>query len=112
VSNRIADSSINVIDITKKVNALAANLRLLNNNYLPVISKIFLVEEVIVTWMTISPNCKKSDHVSCTMSFGNNSSDKCECRCHLSKNTSESLQEEKDKRGITRQDELRAETVP
>ena len=46
------------------------------------------------------------------MSFGNNSSDKCECRCHLSKNTPESLQEEKDKRSITRQDELRAETVP
>jgi hypothetical protein len=65
----------------------------------------------MVTLMTISPNCKKLDHVSCTMSFGNSGRDKCECRCHLSKNT-ESLQEEKDKRGITRQDELRAETVP
>jgi hypothetical protein len=42
----------------------------------------------------------------------NNSSEKCKCSCHLSKNIPESLQEEKDKQGITRQDELRAETVP
>ncbi len=62
--------------------------------------------------MTISPNCKKSIHGNCTIDFGNNSTEKCECSCHLSKNTPESLQEEKDKQGITRQDELRAETVP
>jgi hypothetical protein len=62
--------------------------------------------------ITISRNCKRSDHANCTMDTGNNSSEKCKCSCHLSKNIPESLQEEKDKQGITRQDELRAETVP
>jgi hypothetical protein len=112
VSNYIKSCGINLTDIIKNLNYLEDNLRLLNNNYLPIFSKIFYYEEEVMIWMTISLDCKKSDHMSCTRSFGNNSSEKCECRCHLSKNTPESLQEEKDKRGITIQDELRAETLP
>jgi hypothetical protein len=42
--------------------------------------------------------------------LGNNH--KCECSCHVSKITPNSMQQEKEKRGITREDELRAETIP
>jgi hypothetical protein len=60
--------------------------------------------------MMISPDCKKSAHDNCTINIRNNQ--KCECSCHESKITPESMQQEKDKLGITREDELRAETVP
>jgi hypothetical protein len=54
--------------------------------------------------MMISPDCKKSAQ------FGNKQ--KCKCVCHVSKSTPECMQQEKDKQGITREDELRAEPVP
>ena len=60
--------------------------------------------------MIISPECKKSAHDNCPINTGDNQ--KCECSCHASKITPESMQQEKDKRGITREDELRAETIP
>ncbi|HEY6883035.1 MAG TPA: hypothetical protein VI278_03250 [Nitrososphaeraceae archaeon] len=49
-------------------------------------------------------------HDDCTIDLGNNH--KCECSCHVSKITPKSMQQEKDKHGITREDELRAETIP
>ncbi|HET7390753.1 MAG TPA: hypothetical protein VFJ51_08005 [Nitrososphaeraceae archaeon] len=58
----------------------------------------------------ISADCKKSVHDDCTIDLGNNH--KCECSCHVSKITPKSMQQEKDKHGITREDELRAETIP
>jgi hypothetical protein len=61
----------------------------------------------------MSLNCKKSDHDNCSIDLNNNNK-KCECSCHrFNSITRESLQdEEKDKHGITRQDELMAETLP
>ena len=58
----------------------------------------------------ISPDCRKSSHDNCSINFGTNQ--KCECSCHASKITPESMQQEKDKRGITKEDELRAEALP
>ena len=58
----------------------------------------------------ISADCKKSVHDDCTIDLGNNH--KCECSCHVSKVTPKSMQQEKDNHGITREDELRAETIP
>lgn len=58
----------------------------------------------------ISPDCKKSAHEYCTIEFGNKQ--KCKCVCHVSKTTPKSMEQEKDKQGITREDELRAEPVP
>ena len=60
--------------------------------------------------MMISPDCKKSAHEYCTIEFGNRQ--KCKCLCHVSKSTPKCMQQEKDKQGITREDELRAEPVP
>ena len=61
----------------------------------------------------ISSNCKKSDHDNCSVDLNN--SEKCECGCHRSNSITQKLlqeEEEKDKHGITRQDELMAETLP
>jgi hypothetical protein len=58
----------------------------------------------------ISPNCKKSAHNDCSIDLENN--EKCACSCHVSKITQEIMQQQKDEHGITREDELRAETVP
>ena len=60
--------------------------------------------------MMISTDCKKSAHDKCTTDLGNNQ--RCECSCHVSNITPKSMQQEKDKRGITREDELRAEALP
>ena len=63
----------------------------------------------------ISKNCEKADHNNCTVQFydeDNNNRYQCECSCHAQTLSPEALQAEKDKRGITRGDELRAETVP
>lgn len=53
-------------------------------------------------------DCRKSSHDNYPIDFGTNQ--KCECSCHASKITPESMQQEKDKRG--REDELRAEELP
>ena len=60
---------------------------------------------------------KKADHNNCTAQFyddeeGSNNQYQCECSCHVQTLSPEALQAEKDKRGITRGDELRSETVP
>ena len=60
--------------------------------------------------MMISPDCRKSSHNNCHIDFETNQ--KCECSCHASKITPSMLQQEKDKRGITREEELRAEGLP
>jgi hypothetical protein len=63
----------------------------------------------------ISKNCEKADHNNCIAQFydeDNNNRYQCECSCHVKTLSPETLQVEKDKRGITRGDELRAETVP
>ncbi|MFL6432021.1 MAG: hypothetical protein ACJ71X_11295 [Nitrososphaeraceae archaeon] len=60
--------------------------------------------------MMISPDCKKSAHEYYAIEFGNKQ--RCTCVCHVSKISPKSMQQEKDKHGITREDELRAEPVP
>jgi hypothetical protein len=60
--------------------------------------------------MVISPDCKKSAHEYCTFEFANKQV--CKFVCHVSKITPASIQQEKGKHGITREDELRAEPVP
>jgi hypothetical protein len=62
----------------------------------------------------ISANCEKADHKNCPeFLYGNDKSRyQCKCSCHVHTMSFEYLQAEKDKRGITRADELRAETVP
>ena len=60
--------------------------------------------------MMVSPACKKSAHEYCALEFGNKQ--RCTCVCHVSKISPKSMQQEKDKHGITREDELRAEPVP
>jgi hypothetical protein len=60
--------------------------------------------------MMISPDCKKSAHEYCAIEFGNKQ--RCTCVCHVSKISPKSMQQEKDKHSITREDELRAEPVP
>jgi hypothetical protein len=70
---------------------------------------------LLISTDMISKNCKKEDHNNCTAQFydeDNNNRYQCECSCHVQTLSAEALQTEKDKRGITRGDELRAETVP
>jgi hypothetical protein len=62
----------------------------------------------------ISKNCEKADHSNCTAQFydnENNNRYQCECSCHVQILSPKDLQEEKDKQGITKGDELRAETM-
>jgi hypothetical protein len=62
----------------------------------------------------ISKNCEIADHENCPGQFYNNEHYKsqCECNCHVRTISSKDLQIEKEKQGITRAEELRAETVP
>ena len=62
----------------------------------------------------ISSNCKKSEHDNCSINLNKNKNEKCECSCHRSNSITQKLleEEEEDKHGITRQDELMAETLP
>jgi hypothetical protein len=62
----------------------------------------------------ISHNCEIADHENCPESLYDNKQNQyqCECNCHARATSSKDLQIEKDKQGITRAEELRAETVP
>jgi hypothetical protein len=61
----------------------------------------------------ISSNCKKSEHDNCSINLNKNKNEKCDCSCHRSNSiTQKLLEEDEDKHGITRQDELMAETLP
>ena len=61
----------------------------------------------------ISSNCDRGDHSNCNQmqNKGDNSNTKCQCVCHVTNISPESMQEEKDKLGITKADELRAEAM-
>ncbi len=62
----------------------------------------------------ISRNCEKADHTNCAIQFYDKEKDnryQCECSCHVQVLSPKALQAEKDKLGITRADELRAETM-
>jgi hypothetical protein len=61
----------------------------------------------LVTIAMISKNCEIADHENCpALPYD------CECSCHVRTLSSKELQVEKEKHGITRAEELRAETVP
>lgn len=64
--------------------------------------------------MTISNSCEIADHKNCPEFLYDNERNRyqCKCSCHVRTISSEDLQMEKDKQGITRADEMRAETVP
>src|SRR5919204_556990 len=75
-------------------------LLLLFDDFVILLIRVCMKLEIV---MVISPNCKKSDHDNCTIDLINNY--KCDCSCHVSKISPASMQKEKDKRGITREDE-------
>jgi hypothetical protein len=62
----------------------------------------------------ISKNCEIADHGNCPTQLYDKEQypRQCECSCHVRAISSKDLQIEKDKQGITRAEELRAETVP
>ncbi|MFZ0698431.1 MAG: hypothetical protein WAM88_14955 [Nitrososphaeraceae archaeon] len=64
--------------------------------------------------MAISNSCEIADHKNCPVLLYDSEQNRyqCKCICHLRTTSSEDLQMEKDKQGITRADEMRAETVP
>ena len=64
--------------------------------------------------MAISNSCEIADHQNCPVLLYDSEQNRyhCKCICHLRTTSSEDLQMEKDKQGITRADEMRAETVP
>ncbi len=64
--------------------------------------------------MAISNSCEIADHKNCPKILYDKEQNRyqCKCSCHLRTTSSEDLQVEKDKQGITRADEMRAETVP
>ena len=64
--------------------------------------------------MKISNNCEIADHENCPELLYDNKQNQyqCECSCHARATSSKDLQIEKDKQGITRAEELRAETMP
>jgi hypothetical protein len=64
--------------------------------------------------MAISNSCEIADHKNCPELLCDSEQNRyqCKCICHLRTTSSEDLQTEKDKQGITRADEMRAETVP
>lgn len=64
--------------------------------------------------MAISNSCEIADHKNCPELLYDNEQNRyqCKCSCHVRTTSSEDLQMEKDKQGITRADEMRAETVP
>jgi hypothetical protein len=62
----------------------------------------------------ISKKCEIADHENCPGQLYDKEQHQgqCECSCHVRVVSSKDLQIEKEKKGITRAEELRAETVP
>jgi hypothetical protein len=62
----------------------------------------------------ISKKCEIADHENCPEQLYDKEQHQgqCECSCHVRVVSSKDLQIEKEKQGITRAEELRAETVP
>jgi hypothetical protein len=63
----------------------------------------------------ISKKCEIADHENCPGQLYDKEQQhqsQCECSCHARVSSSKDLQIEKEKQGITRAEELRAETVP
>jgi hypothetical protein len=62
----------------------------------------------------ISKKCEIADHENCHVQLYDKEQhqSQCECSCHAGAVSSKDLEIEKEKQGITRTEELRAETVP
>ncbi len=63
----------------------------------------------------ISKKCEIADHENCpgqVYDKEQHHQSQCECSCHARAVSSKDLEIEKEKQGITRAEELRAETVP
>lgn len=62
----------------------------------------------------ISKKCEIADHENCPGQHSDKEQhqSQCECSCHARAVSSKDLEIEKEKQGITRAEELRAETVP
>ena len=60
----------------------------------------------------ISKKCEIADHENCPGQLYDKEQHQGQCSCHVRVVSSKDLQIEKEKQGITRAEELRAETVP